>query len=56
LHYDLGDKYTLTSKIKEDIEFQRGVVVKLKPRKFPCLETKLISSVWILKTNTFWPP
>jgi hypothetical protein len=34
LDYDLGYMYTLTPKIKEDIEFQRGVIVKLKPRKF----------------------
>jgi hypothetical protein len=25
LDYDLGDIYTLTLKIKEDIEFQRGI-------------------------------
>jgi hypothetical protein len=35
LDYDLGDMYTLTPKIKEDIEFQRGIIVKLKPRKLP---------------------
>jgi hypothetical protein len=32
---DLGDWYTLTAKIKEDIEFQRRIIVKLKPGKFP---------------------
>jgi hypothetical protein len=35
LYYDLVDMYTLTPKIKEDIEFQRGIVVKLKPGNFP---------------------
>ncbi len=35
LYYDLGDMHTLTLKIKEDIEFQRGQSIKLKPRKFP---------------------
>jgi hypothetical protein len=29
LNYDLGDMHTLTLKIKEDIEFQRGINVKL---------------------------
>jgi hypothetical protein len=38
--------------MKEDIEFQRGINVKLKPGKFPKSETELISSVWTLKTNT----
>jgi hypothetical protein len=28
LDYDLGDRYTLTLKIKEDIEFQKGLIVK----------------------------
>jgi hypothetical protein len=31
LDYDLGDRYTLTLKIKEDIEFQLGINVKLNP-------------------------
>jgi hypothetical protein len=31
LYYDLDNSYTLTSKIKEDIEFQREILVKLKP-------------------------
>jgi hypothetical protein len=35
LYYDQGDRYTLTPKIKEDIEFQRGILVKLKPEKLP---------------------
>jgi hypothetical protein len=34
LDYNMGDRYTLTPKTKEDIEFQRGIVVKLKPEKF----------------------
>jgi hypothetical protein len=29
LDYDLGDMHTPTSKIKEDIEFQRGLIIKL---------------------------
>jgi hypothetical protein len=35
LDYDLGDRYTLTPKMKEDIEFERGIFVKLKSEKFP---------------------
>jgi hypothetical protein len=35
LYYYLSDMYTLTPNIKEDIEFQRGLIVKLKPEKFP---------------------
>jgi hypothetical protein len=31
LDYDLGGMHTLTLKIKEDIEFQRGLNVKLNP-------------------------
>jgi hypothetical protein len=50
LDYDLDDTHTLTPHIKQDIEFQRGINVKLKPGKF--LGTELISSVWTLKTNT----
>jgi hypothetical protein len=34
LDYDLGDLNTLTLKIKEDIEFQTGLIVKLNSRKF----------------------
>jgi hypothetical protein len=33
LDYDLDDIHTLTPQIKEDMEFQRGLNVKLKPRK-----------------------
>jgi hypothetical protein len=33
LDYDLGDMYTITPKIKEYIEFQRGITVKLNSRK-----------------------
>jgi hypothetical protein len=32
---DLGDMITLTLKVKEDIEFQKGIIVKLKPGKIP---------------------
>jgi hypothetical protein len=53
LDYDLGDRYTLNSNIEEDIEFQRGILIKLKPGNFLCLESELISSVWTLETNTF---
>jgi hypothetical protein len=34
LEFDLGDMHTLTLKIKEDIEFQKGINIKLNPRKF----------------------
>jgi hypothetical protein len=33
MDYDLGDMHTLTLKIKEDIEFQKGMNVKLNPEK-----------------------
>ncbi len=33
LDYDLGDMYTLTLKIKEDIEFQKGINIKLNSGK-----------------------
>jgi hypothetical protein len=46
LDYDLGDMHTLTLMIKEDIEFQIGLIVKQKlEENFPKSETKLISSV-----------
>jgi hypothetical protein len=35
LYYDMGDVHTLTLKIKENIEFQRGMNVKLNTEKFP---------------------
>jgi hypothetical protein len=31
----MGDMYTLNPKIKEDIEFQRGINVKLNSEKCP---------------------
>jgi hypothetical protein len=34
LYSYLRDMYTLTPKTKEDIEFQRGLIFKLNPRKF----------------------
>jgi hypothetical protein len=43
---------TLTLKIKEDIEFQKGINIKLNPEIFLSLETELISSVCFLETNT----
>jgi hypothetical protein len=33
-YYDLGYMHTLTLNIKEDIEYQRGMNVKLNPGKF----------------------
>jgi hypothetical protein len=52
LYYDLGYIHTLILKIKEDIEFQIGINIKLNSRKFSSLETELISSVCTLETNT----
>jgi hypothetical protein len=49
---DLGDMITLTLKVKEDIEFQKGIIVKLKPGKFLSLETEWISSVCTIEINT----
>jgi hypothetical protein len=34
LECDLVDRYTLTPKTKGDIEFQKGIIVKLKPENF----------------------
>jgi hypothetical protein len=34
IDYDLSDMHTLTPKIKEDIEFQRGINAKLNPGNF----------------------
>jgi hypothetical protein len=54
LDYDLGDMHTLTLKIKKDIEFQKGINVKLKPEKnLLSLETESISSVWTLEQIVF---
>jgi hypothetical protein len=52
LYYDLGEIHMLTPKIKEDIEFQRELIVKLKHEKSP-LKTELISSVWTLEINSY---
>jgi hypothetical protein len=49
---ELGDIFRVTLKIKEDIEFQKWIIVKLKPEKFSYLKTKWMSPVWTLKTNT----
>jgi hypothetical protein len=32
---EISDMITLTITMKEDIEFQIGIIVKLKPGKFP---------------------
>jgi hypothetical protein len=48
----MGDIQTLTLKIKEDIEFQKGINVELNHGNFSRLSTELISSVCTLKTNT----
>jgi hypothetical protein len=42
LKYDLGDMLTLTPQIKEDIEFQRGLVVKLNPGNFSLSENWVV--------------
>jgi hypothetical protein len=34
LYYDLSDLYTLTLQVKEDIEFQMGLFVKLSSGKW----------------------
>jgi hypothetical protein len=34
LYYDMGDMHTLTLNIKEDMEFQIGINVKLNPGFF----------------------
>jgi hypothetical protein len=51
LDYYLGDMHILTPHIKEDMEFQREINVKLNSGK-SCLKTELISPVWTLETNT----
>jgi hypothetical protein len=56
LDYDLGNMHTLTLKIEEQIDFQRGIIVKLKPEKSPSLEIESISSVCTLEINTYRPP
>jgi hypothetical protein len=52
LEYGMGDIQTLTLKIKEDIEFQKGINVELNHGNFSRLSTELISSVCTLETNT----
>jgi hypothetical protein len=51
-YYARGDMNTLTLQIKEDVEFQKGINIKLNTRKFSSLETELISSICSLETNT----
>jgi hypothetical protein len=41
--FDLGDMRRSTLKIKEDIEFQRGLIVKLNWRNFSSLEFAMYS-------------
>jgi hypothetical protein len=54
LDSDLGDMNIPTPIIKEDIECQRGLIVKLLSGNFfPSLRIELYSSVWTLKINTF---
>jgi hypothetical protein len=51
LDYALGDMNTPIPKIKEDIEFQRGLTAKLLSCK--CfLRIELYSFIWTLETNT----
>jgi hypothetical protein len=53
LYYDLNDMHTPYPNIKEDIKFQRGLIVKLLSWKiFLSLRIELYSSVWTLETNT----
>jgi hypothetical protein len=52
LYYDMGDFDTLIHEIREDIEFQKGLIVKLSSGK-KIQETELISQVWTLDRNTF---
>jgi hypothetical protein len=56
LYYDLGDMHTLTSQIKEDMEFQRGMNVKLNPGKVSRSQNELISCIQTFETKTLWPP
>jgi hypothetical protein len=51
LDYCMGDMHTPTLKIKEDVEFQRGIVIKLKS-EISCLKTELIISFWTLEINS----
>jgi hypothetical protein len=53
--FDLGDMHTRTPKTKEDIEFQRWLIVKLNHGKIQSLEIVLYSSVWTIETNTTRP-
>jgi hypothetical protein len=53
LDYNLVYIHTLTPQIKEDIEFEKGINVKLNPEKVSfSLKNELISSVQTLETNT----
>jgi hypothetical protein len=53
LHYNLGDMDPLTNHIREDIEFQRGLVIKLSSGKFSQVwKTESYSSILTLETNS----
>jgi hypothetical protein len=52
LYYDLGNMNTITLKINEDFEFQRGIIVKLDLKFFQSPETEWISSVCTTETYT----
>jgi hypothetical protein len=56
LHYDLVNMHNLTPTIKEVMEFQRGLNIKLIMENFVSLEISFPSSVWTLETNTSQPP
>jgi hypothetical protein len=54
LYYGMGDMHIPTLKIKEDIKFHIGLIVKQKLEdNFSKSGTELLSSLWILKANTF---
>jgi hypothetical protein len=53
LYYDLGYIHPLTLKIKEDIEFQIGLIIKLNTRENVKSETETYSPVLTPETDTF---
>jgi hypothetical protein len=55
LKYDLGDIYTIAPKIKKDIEFWRGIIVKLKPEKSLLWKLSWLALFGPLKKNACWP-
>jgi hypothetical protein len=48
-YYDIGDMDTLTPKIKEDIEFKRGINAKLNSKKILSLENEWLALFGPLK-------